>query len=94
MAMYNLSMITLGGIVTGIILTALGVLGLRFTFQIAGFTGRQDWIESKLGSGTTYGAYKFFSVILVLVGILEAIGMLHGVMAWLLSPLQQLFPKQ
>lgn len=86
-------MITVSGILWGITAVVLGVLGLRFTFQIVGFTGSQDWIESKLGSGSTYGAYKFFAILLVLGGILEATGLMPGVMHALVSPLRQFFPK-
>ena len=86
-------MITLGGVFTGIVMIGLGILGLRYTFQLVNLTGSQDWIESKLGSGSTYGAYKIFSVALVAVGILEAIGLLHGVMNWLLTPLRSFFPQ-
>jgi hypothetical protein len=86
-------MITLGSILTGLLMVGLGVLGLRYTFQLLNFTGSQDWIESKLGSGSTLGAYKMLALLLVFIGILETVGLLHGVMNWLLTPLRGLFPQ-
>lgn len=75
----------------GLIFIALGVLGLKYTFSIMNYTGRQDWIESKLGSGSTYGVYKIFSVLLVLGGLLYATGLAGNVFGPLLSPLKGLF---
>lgn len=85
-------MITLSGILWGLAAIALGILGLRFTYQIVNLTGNQDWIESKIGSGSTYGAYKFFAIVLVIGGILEATGLMPGLMKALVSPLRGMFP--
>lgn len=87
-------MISLNGMLEGLLLVAAGVLGLRFTYQILNFTGSQDWIESKLGSGSTYGVYKFASLILVIAGLLAASGLGHPVANWLLSPLKGLFGQR
>jgi len=84
-------MITVSGIVYGILAIGIGTLFLIYTFQIVGFTGRQDWIEQYLGSGTTYLAYKIFGLILVLTGILAAIGLLNGAIEFIFSPLKNLF---
>ena len=86
-------MITLSGIITGLALVAVGFLCLRYTWQLMNFTGSQDWIESKLGSGSTYGTYKVFALLIVVIGILETVGLLHGVLNWLFTPLRGLFPQ-
>ena len=86
-------MITVSSIVYGAVAIVIGTLMIKYTFQLVGFTGRQDWIESKIGSGTTYAAYKFFGVLLVLVGVLGAVGLLGGVATAVFSPLRHLFPS-
>lgn len=47
-----------------------GVVGLKYTFQIVGFTGKPSWIEYRMGSGSTYTVYKLISVLIALWGIL------------------------
>jgi hypothetical protein len=84
-------MITVSGVIYGLLAAIVGTLFLVYTFQIVGFTGRQDWIEKYLGSGTTYLAYKLCGLILVAGGILAATGLLHGAIAFVFSPLQHLF---
>lgn len=84
-------MLTISGIIYGILAIVIGTLLLIYTFQIVGFTGNQDWIEKYLGAGSTYLAYKIFGIILVLGGILAATGLLHGILELVLSPLKGLF---
>lgn len=75
----------------GTVATVLGVLSLKFNFQLVGITGSQDWIESKLGGGTTYFVFKLLSLMLIIFGILYAIGLAGNVFFWLLSPLRGIF---
>ncbi len=77
----------------GMLAVGLGILILKFNYQLVGFTGRQDWIESKLGQGSTYLAYKLFAVMLVLGGLVVALGLSDLVFGWLLSPLRGLLPE-
>lgn len=78
-------------IVYGIIAIIIGTVMLKFNYQLVNLTGRQDWIESKLGSGTTYLAYKIFAVLVVLIGILVATGLGVPFENWALSPLKHVF---
>jgi hypothetical protein len=84
-------MINTSNIITGLVMTILGVVGVKYTFQLVNITGSQDWIERFAGPGTTYGIYKLFSVVLVLIGILIATGFGNPVMEFLFSPLKGLF---
>jgi hypothetical protein len=84
-------MITLKGIIFGILAIIFGILGLKYNYQIVNFTGRQDWIEDKLGGGTTFVAYKLFAILLVLVGILAATGLINPLLNGILSPLKHTF---
>jgi uncharacterized membrane protein YphA (DoxX/SURF4 family) len=76
----------------GLIVIVVGVLLLKFNFQLVNdWTGRLDWVENKLGAGSTYLFYKLLAVLLVLGGILHISGLLDNVASWLLSPLTGLF---
>lgn len=77
----------------GLIAVAVGILTLKYNFQIVNNSFRLDWIESKLGSGSTFLVFKLISVVLVLGGILYATGLGNVALGWLLSPLTSLFPK-
>ncbi|HSX14316.1 MAG TPA: hypothetical protein VLE72_00170 [Candidatus Saccharimonadales bacterium] len=77
-------------IVYGLLAIAAGTIMLKFNLQLVNLTGRQDWIESKLGGGSTYLAYKILAVLLVFVGILIATGLGTPFFTWLLSPLTHL----
>ncbi len=74
----------------GIALIAIGILTLKYNFQIVNNTARLEWIESKLGAGSTFLVYKIVSVILVLAGILYMTGFGNTALGWLLSPLSSL----
>lgn len=78
-------------IVYGILAIIAGTLMLKYNYQLVNLTGRQDWIESKLGSGTTYFAYKLLAIFVVIMGILVVTGLATPFLLWLLSPLQHLF---
>ncbi len=78
----------------GLILIALGVVTLKYNFQIVNNTSRLEWIESKLGAGSTFWVYKLFSVALVFVGILVLTGLGTPFFRWLLSPLNSVFQRQ
>lgn len=78
-------------ILSSIIAIAIGVITLKYNYQIAGMTGPQDWIERWMGAGSTYGFFKFLSIIIVLAGILNLAGLLDNLMFWLLSPLINIF---
>jgi len=75
----------------GIVVTALGVVALRYNYQLVGFTGRQDWIENKLGGGSTYWVLKLLALAVIIGGVLYASGFGDSVFNFLLSPLRGLF---
>lgn len=73
------------------LLIGVGILSLKYNFQIVNNTSRLEWIESKLGAGSTFLVYKLLSILLVLAGILYLTGFGPAVLTWLLSPLQNIF---
>lgn len=72
-------------------MVVIGVLFVKYTFNITNMTGRQDWLEKYTGSGSTYGVYKIFGVLLVCVGILWATGFGTNVIDFVFSPLKSVF---
>ncbi|HSX48168.1 MAG TPA: hypothetical protein VLF41_01535 [Candidatus Nanoarchaeia archaeon] len=74
-------------IIYGTLIIAIGVITLKYNYQLVNTTGRQDWIENILGGGSTYFAFKLFSIILVLGGLLYMTGLGSGVAQQILSPL-------
>jgi hypothetical protein len=84
-------MFSFAHLIYGIILIGLGVVGLKYNYQIVNFTGRQDWIESKLGGGSTFLAYKVFALLVVVAGLLLATGLADPILRSLTSPLQGVF---
>ena len=85
---------TIGNFFTGLILVGIGTLTLVFNFQIVNTFGRQDWIERRLGGGTTFLFFKVISVLVVFVGLLFATGLGGSFFTWLLSPIAHILnPK-
>ena len=82
---------TISGILIGLTMIVLGVLFVKYTFNIVNMTGRQDWIEKYTGGGSTYGVFKIFGVLLVIVGILWATGFGANVMDFVFAPLKNIF---
>ena len=78
-------------IIIGVIMVGLGVLAVKYTFQLVNLTGRQQWIENITGSGSTYGVFKLFGVALVLLGLLVATGFGNDVLNFIFSPLRRIF---
>ena len=84
-------MFSFTNLLIGLGLISAGILGVKYTFQIANFTGPQDWLERFTGSGSTYGIYKILAVLVALSGLLTATGFGDNLISLLLSPLKGLF---
>ncbi|HVE80981.1 MAG TPA: hypothetical protein VNA68_02470 [Candidatus Dormibacteraeota bacterium] len=80
-------------ILLGSLAIALGIVGLKYNYQLVGFTGHIGWVERYLGGGSTYGFVKLLSVLLILAGIIYMTGLHKPVLDFLLAPLIQMFPK-
>jgi hypothetical protein len=61
-------------ILIGLLLIGAGIVMLKYTFQIVGFTGKPDWIEYRLGSGPTYTVYKILGILLAIWGAMYMTG--------------------
>ncbi len=75
----------------GLGMAVAGVAMVKFTFQLVNMTGAQGWLERYTGSGSTYGVYKIFGVVLAIVGLMVASGLGTNVMEFFFSPLKHLF---
>ncbi len=79
-------------IIFSLIAIALGVVSLKYNYQLVNNTVRLDFIESKIGPGSTYLVYKILSVALVLGGLLYLTGFSPAVLDWLVAPIANAFP--
>jgi len=77
--------------IIGLLLAGAGLLGVKFTYPIMNFTGRQQWIEKYTGQGTTYFVMKMFFLVVLLFGILFAFGLGGALLSWVFSPLRKIF---
>jgi uncharacterized membrane protein SpoIIM required for sporulation len=82
---------TLSGLLWGVIFIIVGTISLKFNYQLVGFTGRQDWVEQRLGAGSTYLFFKLVSIFMVIFGLLSVTGLGIPLLQWVLSPLSNLF---
>ena len=88
---YNTLMIS--QILLGLAAIILGIVGMKYNFQLVNITGNVGFAERYLGAGGTYALYKIVSLLLIVFGLLFMTGLGEPVMAWLLSPLTALFPQ-
>ncbi len=89
--MFRFSAFTFSHFFIGLTMVAIGVIGVKFTFQIVNLTGPQDWLERFTGPGSTYGIFKIFGVLLAIAGLIFATGYGWELMNFLFSPLKGLF---
>ncbi|HSH31578.1 MAG TPA: hypothetical protein VK963_02815 [Candidatus Saccharimonadales bacterium] len=80
-------------IIYGTLAIIIGTITLKYNFQIVNNTSRLEWIESKLGAGSTYLVYKLLSLLLIFGGILYLTGFGDDALEWLLRPIANLFPR-
>jgi hypothetical protein len=79
-------------ILYSLIAITIGTLALKFNYVLVNSTFRLEWIESKLGPGSTYLVYKLAAIALVLGGILY-LTFGGAFFNWLFSPLRGFFPQ-
>ncbi|HUC87440.1 MAG TPA: hypothetical protein VMR75_03970 [Candidatus Saccharimonadales bacterium] len=75
----------------GLMAVALGVVSLKYNYQLTGFTGHIGFVEKYLGYGSTYVFLKMLSVVLCIGGFMYMFGLLDPVFHLLVSPLTALF---
>ncbi len=77
----------------GIAAIGIGIITLKYNYQIVGLTGHPQWIVAKLGQGSTYLVYKLLSILLIVFGLLLALGLADDFFLWLFSPIKNYLPK-
>jgi hypothetical protein len=75
----------------GFILIAVGVIMLKFNFQLTNTVGRNNVFERRLGNGSTYVVMQLVSLLTILWGFFLIFGLHDNVLGWLLSPITGLF---
>jgi len=71
----------------------VGTAVLMYSRQLVDNFGRMYWVESKLGSGSTYGVVKLLALLAIVYGGLHLTGLADEVFTPLLSPLRNLFQR-
>jgi len=65
--------------IIGIIGVAAGIYYLKYSFQIANFTGSIGFAERYLGSGGTYLLHKIIGLLIIVISVLYAFGGLQSI---------------
>lgn len=77
--------------ITGLIIAGVGLASLRYNYSIVGVFGRNNFIESKLGPGTTYPFFKLMSILVIFFGVTMAVSLHDNLLNFLLAPVTNLF---
>jgi hypothetical protein len=65
----------------GLLFMGLGVLMIKYHYQLKNLMGSWAWAEDKLGSGGTYTAWKLFGLFSILGGLFYMTGTLGNIVA-------------
>lgn len=74
-------------ILIGLIVVIIGVVTLKYNFQLVNTTGNVGVFEKYLGAGGTFAGFKLLSVLAILLGFLYMTSLFDIVLGFLLSPL-------
>lgn len=77
----------------GLIIIGIGVLLLKFNFQVSNMFSHYNAFERYLGSGATYMVMQVMAVLAVIFGLLMMFSLHDNLVGWLLSPLTNLFSR-
>ena len=80
-----------GNILLGLIILIAGVLILRYNYQVSNNLPL-SFAERYLGS--SYTAWKFLGVFIVIAGLTVMFGVADNIIGWLLSPLTNIIGGQ
>jgi hypothetical protein len=74
----------------GLIVMAIGVLMLKYNYQISNMFN-VDMFSRVLGSGGTFLIMQLVAILVLLFGFLLAFSLHDDILGWLFSPLDNLF---
>lgn len=84
---------TASHIIYGLIAIFLGLISIKYSYQIVQFTGVLDSINQRMTVGSSNLFIKLLGITLILGGMLYATGLGGSVMRVILDPLVNLFPS-
>lgn len=84
-------LMSIGNIFLGLTAVVIGVVTLKYNYQMVGMTGSVGFFEKTLGAGGTYGGFKLLSLIVIFFGFLYMTGLQEPILRILLSPLTNAF---
>src|SRR5690606_7425202 len=74
----------------GLLIVAIGVVMLKFNFQVSNMFSHNNVFERYMGSGATYFVMQVMSVLAVIFGLLMMFSLHDNLLSWLTSPLRNL----
>lgn len=74
----------------GLLIIGVGVLMLKFNFQVSNMFSHNNVFERYMGSGATYFVMQVVSVLAVIFGLLMMFSLHDNLISWLVSPLTNL----
>lgn len=74
----------------GLLVVGIGVLLLKFNFQVSNMFSHNNVFERYLGSGMTYVVMQIAAVFVIIFGFLMAFSLHDNLLRWITSPLRDL----
>ena len=76
---------------SGILIIAVGVVGVKYNAQITRTFGNNEWINHYLGPSATYGLFMILAFGVIVYGFLTMFGLSDDVIQTVLAPLRGVF---
>ncbi len=80
---------SIGSFFIGLIIIIAGALSVKYNQQIADSFGSSA-IANKIGPGSKYDVFKFYSIIAILVGLIIMFGLYKPIIEFIVSPFTHL----
>ena len=77
--------------IIGVIIVAVGALGVRYNQAIVEAFGQDNWFERRLGRGSTFPVFMTFAIIVVLFGFFTMVSLHDNILRIIFAPVILLF---
>lgn len=74
----------------GLIIVGIGVLLLKYNFQVSNMFSHNNVFERYMGSGATYFVMQILAVLTVIFGLMMSFSLHDNLLNWVTSPLRNL----
>ena len=80
---------SIGSFIIGLIIVVAGAVSVKYNRQVADSFGSSA-IAGKIGPGSKYDVFKFYSIIAILVGLIIMFGLYKPIIELIVSPFTKL----